>query len=395
MKILCLTSNDLDGPDYGAAIRARSVFRLLQQHGTVDLVLAGAHQFWDVNHPPACAGFNLKRLVKFELQSKISWRERWRHELDPRFLKQNWRVASAADQAWLRASLPEYDLVWIYGVVIANGFDLWRWPRSVLDIDDIPSSYYRSLQQRAVGWKDKLRWGRQILLWQRHEQTLAERFDTMCVCSEPDRKLLRPSAKIFTVPNGFTAPEKPPVYQPAPSPRLGFVGTFVYEPNRAGVRWFLEKVWPLILAKMPSAKLRLAGQLSDQGGWEKFPNVEPLGWVADTAGEMATWSLSIVPIHTGSGTRVKIAEAFSRKSPLVSTTLGAYGYEVTDGCELFLADTPAAFAEKCLRLIADAALAEKMTATAWEKFIRHWTWAAQAPRVAAVVENVLTAGKPR
>jgi glycosyltransferase involved in cell wall biosynthesis len=168
------------------------------------------------------------------------------------------------------------------------------------------------------------------------------------------------------------------------------VGKFDYEPNRDGVLWFVKNVWPLILEKIPAARLRLVGAGTDQENWAAHKNIEALGFVADGTGEMATWTLSIVPVLTGGGTRIKIVEAFSRRCPVVTTTPGAYGYEVTDGRELFLADDAKTFAEKCLRLLANPALAETMTATASEKFLQNWTWAAQSPRVAVAVQHVLS-----
>ena len=79
-------------------------------------------------------------------------------------------------------------------------------------------------------------------------------------------------------------------------------------------------VW---LAKIPTGRLK-----------PNAPDVDALGYVADAASEMATWSAMIIPVRLGGGTRVKIADAFSRKCPVVSTRLGAYGYDVQTGREL-------------------------------------------------------------
>jgi hypothetical protein len=53
-----------------------------------------------------------------------------------------------------------------------------------------------------------------------------------------------------------------------------------------------------------------------------------------------TWSAMIVPIRVGGGTRVKIAQALSRKCPVVSTSLGAFGYNVIDRGEILIANDP-------------------------------------------------------
>jgi glycosyltransferase involved in cell wall biosynthesis len=129
----------------------------------------------------------------------------------------------------------------------------------------------------------------------------------------------------------------------------------------------------------------------DRGGILKAdgPEVDSLGWIKDPSEEIATWSAMIVPIRLGAGTRVKVAEAFSRKVPLVSTGLGAFGYDVVDGKELILADTPEVFAKACVRMIREPVEAATMAERAWQSFLNSWTWDAIAPRVWGAAEQCL------
>jgi len=123
--------------------------------------------------------------------------------------------------------------------------------------------------------------------------------------------------------------------------------------------------------------------------WLARNNIDVLGWVADTQGEMATWSLTVVPIFSGGGTRVKIAEAFSRKCPVVATSLGAYGYDVTDGRDLLLADSAENFTAKCLEILNQPATGQILAENAWKKFNENWTWDKQAERIDQVVQTIL------
>jgi glycosyltransferase involved in cell wall biosynthesis len=91
----------------------------------------------------------------------------------------------------------------------------------------------------------------------------------------------------------------------------------------------------------------------------------------------------------GSGTRLKIAEAFSRKCPLVSTSLGAYGYQVQHGRELLLADAATDFAAACVKVIREPAFATAMAERAWSAFVSQWTWDAIQPRIHAAAEAAL------
>jgi glycosyltransferase involved in cell wall biosynthesis len=126
------------------------------------------------------------------------------------------------------------------------------------------------------------------------------------------------------------------------------------------------------------------------------PGVDALGWIADPSTEIATWSLTVVPIHFGAGTRIKIADAFSRKCPVVSTRFGAFGYDVVDGRQLRLADTPESFVRACIELIRDRAAASGLAERAWSDFLEKWSWEAIAPRVQAAATDCLArAGRSR
>ena len=279
--------------------------------------------------------------------------------------------------------------MWVHNLQLANRYGLWRWPHSVLDIDDLPSSQYCTALAQAAGLAEKISCRRQAWLWRRREKMLLQRFDALCVCSEADRKLFGGSDRTFVLPNAFAAPAQPPGHNPAGPPRVGFIGDFRHPPNREGMKWLVEKVWPKILEKSPQTRLRLIGRAGEQQNFPPGRNIDVLGWVADTQHEMSTWSLTVVPIFTGGGTRVKIAEAFSRKCPVVATPLGAHGYAVADGCEILLAESAENFAAKCLQILADPARGQALAEKAWKKFLENWTWEAQSARVSEIVSRVL------
>lgn len=385
-QILCLTSHDLNAPAYGAVLRAQRIFQTLSRFGRVRIILAGHDKKTIENARSPQAGFELLDKVYFP-PTRYSVAERVRREFNPRFLDIQGHQARPNDLQRLQSSMQEHDLIWVHGLGIANGFGLWRWPRTVLDIDDIPSSFHRLGFLHATTLSGKYWEYRHMISWRRNEKFLPERFDFVCVCSSPDREHLGNDEKVFVLPNGFDAPQKDPVRHPVLPPQIGFVGTFKYPPNRAGVRWFIENVWPRILEKFPPARLRLAGD----AGRDFFngPNIDPLGWIADMENEMANWSLAIVPVLVGGGTRIKILEAFSRKCPVVSTPLGAYGYNVENGRDLFLAASPADFAEKCARILANPARGEQLAENAWNKFLQNWKSDSQAECVSQIAGRVL------
>ena len=86
------------------------------------------------------------------------------------------------------------------------------------------------------------------------------------------------------------------------------------------------------------------------------PRVSVVGRVPDITEELARADLVVVPLRYGSGTRVKILEAFAHRIPVASTTLGAEGLGAVDGVHLLLGDTTTALAGACARLLRDTRL---------------------------------------
>ena len=80
------------------------------------------------------------------------------------------------------------------------------------------------------------------------------------------------------------------------------------------------------------------------------------GYVPHIEDELARSDAVIVPIRCGSGTRIKLLEAFAHRIPAVSTSIGAEGLAVVGGTHLLLADDDEAFAPACVRVLRDLEL---------------------------------------
>lgn len=374
---------------YGGQLRALHIGRALKQIGHVRLVV--------VNADPASADAVERTSAEFEFAGEIKGapqfsggiRQRMSWALNPRHPNVHGFLANRAELEWLMPLAANADLVWFLKLRTANILNAWHWPRSVMDIDDVPSTYARTVRSTAKRLRERLVASAHIWITRRRERLLLERFGILSVCSSQDRQLLGFNDRIHVIPNGFQRPATIPLPRPATPPRIGFVGLFSYSPNHEGVHWFVRNCWPKIVNEIPGVRLRLIGSDTDGPLKPADSSVDGLGWVDDPAAEIASWSVMIVPIKTGAGTRIKIADAFSRKCPLVSTRLGAFGYDVQDGKQLRLADQPQDFAAACIDLIRDRTKAEAMAERAWNDFLEKWTWDAIAPKVWAAAEDCL------
>jgi glycosyltransferase involved in cell wall biosynthesis len=389
LRILYLSPSHPTERSYGTQLRTLQVASALQALGQVDFVVVKLGDDEHSTESKLGPSFRVRRVIKQGPISSRSPRDRIRCSLDPRFTGYYGYSIDDHDREFVLNELPNYDLLWLHQLRTANVFGRWLWRRSVMDLDDVPSTYLRTLQQNAGSLVRRLRTGLQAVVARRRERLLEERFSVISVCSENDRRYLGFEKKVHVIPNGFARPPAEPLRQISTPSRVGFIGHLEYVPNVHGVRWFAEECWPRIKRQVPDARLRLIGKGSDAAVTSAGNDIDALGWVEDPASEIASWSVMVIPVRIGAGTRVKIADGFSRKCPLVSTRVGAFGYDVTNGRELFLADTPAEFAEACLRLLCEPADAAAMAERAWHRFLEEWTWDALAPRVWAAAEDCL------
>jgi len=388
-RILFLTSCWPHDRAFGGQLRALSLGRALQQLGEVTVWVVSSDQVDEEVSRRTAEEFRVEPPVRVLTRPNRGLGARLRRAFDPRYLNVHGCVAESADRERLLRRFKDFDLIWVLNSRTPNILDVWRWPRAVLDVDDVPSTFERTVWQNGSDLRTKFRAGVQMRLLKRREKFLRDRFDVLSVCSEADRKYLGGGAHIHVIPNGFEKPAGEPARNPAAPPRIGFIGLHSYLPNREGVEWFLRECWPSIKAQCGDARFRLAGKDTDGALRPVAPDVDALGWVADPAAEIATWSAMVIPVRHGAGTRVKLAEAFSRKCPVVSTRLGAFGYEVEHGRELLLADKPRDFANACVTLIRDKRSASEMAGRAFGAFLEKWTWDAIAPRVWAAAEDCL------
>lgn len=316
--------------------------------------------------------------------------ERIRFELDPSYLNTDAIRVTESERGRMIQLLDQHDFVWVHTIKTANAFRILHWPNSLLDVDDLPSRVYASRARAGLGSIRGLLDLRMSGIWWRRERAFRTRFGALGVCSDADRKYLGGDGNIFTIRNGFSMPRAAYDRPSALPPRIGFIGWMRYTPNRSGVEWFIRHVWPLVKRQNPHVRLRLVGSGSERGLAPLGPDIDGLGYLEDPSEEIASWSAMIVPLKVGGGTRMKIAEAFSRRCPVVSTTLGAFGHELRNGEEILLADSARAFAQACVDLITNPELSERITANAWAKFLGEWTWDSIGRSVEAIVQSCLS-----
>jgi glycosyltransferase involved in cell wall biosynthesis len=137
-------------------------------------------------------------------------------------------------------------------------------------------------------------------------------------------------------------------------PSLFHIGAMNWMPNQEGIKWFVEKVWPMVNHEFPNLKCYLAGrEMPDWLTNLKTDNLIVVGEVDDAFEFIYSKAIEIVPLFSGSGIRIKIIEAMAAEKAVISTSIGAEGINIENGKNILVADTPVEFFECIKKCVGD------------------------------------------
>jgi glycosyltransferase involved in cell wall biosynthesis len=218
----------------------------------------------------------------------------------------------------------------------------------IYNAHNLESGFRHDLHERGLGSRRRLRTFERRLLEGAAESWMVSEAD-MTAAGE-----LCPGARLRYVPNVVDVAAIEPVSAVAPERCAIFVASFTYEPNRSGLRFLLEQVFPRVWAELPDARLMLVG-----AGLERPPSPDPrvevLGFVEDLRVAYARARCALVPLVQGGGTALKFIEALAYGVPVIATPRAAGGLDVRDGEHCLLAEGGEAFAAALVRVLGDGA----------------------------------------
>jgi glycosyltransferase involved in cell wall biosynthesis len=253
--------------------------------------------------------------------------------------------------------------------------------RLVLDAHNVEAEIMDRLADSAP------RWQRKAMRWQAErirslERELARNVDLVFTCSERDAAAFREmgARRVRMIPNAI-----PPLSAPLVAQRhdVVFVGSLDWRPNADAAVVLAKEIWPRCRALLPGARLVIVGRnppLQVQALSSHDVIIE--GSVPSVRPYLDRAFATAIPLRAGSGTRIKILEAWAAGVPVVASRIAAEGLPCTDGIDLILAEEPGEFARALVRLWRNRQLAEEL-AREGRRTVEPFT----AARVARAVER--------
>jgi polysaccharide biosynthesis protein PslH len=356
-KLLFVSPQFLLPADTGGKIRSSNILRGLKQ-GKFDIHLIAPATADQAQYHAAGLAALCHHFDRWEpLQGTANTLRRWSGLLSPLPVT-IWADATAAAKTAVRNALALRPDVVVADYTHSAAFVPAQIDAaSLLFTHNVEAEIFRRHAQTAA-WPKSWLWAFEHAKMQRFEDAAARRFDTVIGVSARDAAYfagLPGVANAQPIPTGVDLDFFSYQVRPADAlPVVVFVGSMDWPANQDGVRWFLDEVWPTVLAQVPAARFRVVGRKPPQALVAAYPNVQFTGYVDDVRPHMADAVASVIPLRVGGGTRIKAYESMASGLALVSTALGVEGLPLTHGANVQMADDPAGFAAALAQLLTDA-----------------------------------------
>jgi polysaccharide biosynthesis protein PslH len=389
MKILFLSRWFPFPPDNGSKIRIYQLLQSLSQSHEVTLLSFSETPVSSSPDPQQRKICSSVQVVPWKPYNSRSLRAQLGFLSDqPRFLVDTY---SPEMESLIRSKLMacKFDLVIASQLSMASYFSCFR---------DIPALFeemefgvfYDQLSGQTQGLKRikaQLRW----IKLQRYISRLLTGFGAGTVASETEFHIIQKEfptyqSKIEILPNGVDLRDYQDLKINRKPRHIIFTGSFTYVANYQAMQWFVGQVFPLIREQYPDVHLIITGDHANLP-LPSMDNIILTGYVNDIKSLVASCDVSIAPIWSGGGTRLKILEAMAVGTPVVATSKGTEGLAAENEKHMLIADDPQNFARQVSNLLLSSELREYISHNALQLVKDRYDWQGMMPQFLQLVER--------
>lgn len=368
LVVMCRRLDLLHG---GASLRNWQNVQGLAKLGPVDVISIGPS-----DQPQAVPG--VRHYQPFS-------RESFRAARSPfdRLLRKRWIVSAtahpmlethydAAVTEWIQQRIRQYT----YDLVVVEELALARYVTAlkpmvgatIFDAHNVESALHEEIgashgKQAGIGILD--RWKSSLLdrRLMTAERGYGKEFDRIWACSSVDQSgfnhLLDGAVPVDVIPNSIDVPgyglaeQEPATNWSDQELTITYLGSYSYFPNEQAALLLINEVLPLLREQGISAKILLIGANpteSMKAAAGASEDVVITGKVDSILPYMKQPCVIVLPLRLGSGTRLKILEAFACSRPVISTAKGVEGIEAADGVHLLIRETAAEMASAAIEI---------------------------------------------
>jgi glycosyltransferase involved in cell wall biosynthesis len=153
------------------------------------------------------------------------------------------------------------------------------------------------------------------------------------------------------------------------------VGNYSWAPTHDAAQRLLGRIWPIVVERNSTARLRLVGAGLDSQLEELargVSNVDPIGPVSSVLPFLQDADVFAFPVRMGTGRKIKLAEALSAGCAIVTTSVGLAGFPPSARDAVVVTDTDQDTAEAIHSLLVDGRMRDRISEQAL-RFVRTLT----------------------
>ncbi len=220
-----------------------------------------------------------------------------------------------------------------------------------------------------------------------YEVSVCRRFDRVITMTEEDAAYLRSythTKNIRPIPIGIDTRYFEPRATDAAKPvSVLFIGNFRHTPNVEAAEFLLTDVAP----RFPEVRFVIAGSFVPDS-LKPGRNVEFPGYIADTRTMFhSPNTIFAAPLFSGTGQRVKLLEAFAMGCPVITTSVGALGFPISNGEQAFIANTAEEFRAALARLLSSSGVRARMGMLGRKMVVERLDWSRIASLFTQLIEH--------
>ena len=248
--------------------------------------------------------------------------------------------------------------------------------RRVVDLIDVDSRKWADYAAHASGLR---RWvyQREAGKLAQYEKELAQQYELAVTCDREAQILaeIAPGANLTVARNG-AAGDQGKMIAGRCEPTVVFTGMLDYKPNVDGLAWFVNEVWPNVMAEMPGARFDIVGRGAGRTvkTLAATPGVKLVGAVDDTQPYLEQARVAVAPLHIARGVQNKALQAMAAARPVVATAEVRAGLAVDGHCPCIVPESTAQWSKTLIELLSHAPLASALGARGRLFIEQHYEW---------------------
>lgn len=256
-----------------------------------------------------------------------------------------------------------------------------HWKEQIKTVINIHSSLYRTCQSQLMTqtsdhpWRDRL----YLPLLYRYEKRILSKFSTVVVTTDEDAVQMKdfsPDSRVVVIPNGVDLDVFPYRQADPGGHHLVFVGGLDYFVNVDAACFFTLEVLPLLQQIYPDTTLTLVGANPSKAVRDlaSRQGVKVTGRVRSIVEYLHRATVSVVPLRTGFGMKIKTLESMAAGVPVVGSDRGLEGIFVEEPLAAMRANTINEYLKSISLLFEDAQLRSQLSHNARSLIVQNYTW---------------------